>query len=602
MSERKNIDRLFQEKFKDFEVNPPELVWTNIEAELDEKKKRRILPFWWKLSGVAAVFLIGFLISKSIYSTHIQNGNTVVNETNPAKTEAGNGEDSNSHLKNSNSGKTENALVNENNPDKIKQGNSEDSGTPLKNMKATQTNNSLVNENNLDKRKQKSTENSNTDRLRNKRTIQNENAIAGTNSGEIKNTLSEKEKKSRLKNKGNNKLTQAVAATFDENKSASEEKTNRKKTPSSSGSLIAERKSPRRSSLKNKSNAEKTNSSVASSLFEKSQDQMAQNTNNNKQSVDQKAIAQTTTDTKNKTSFDTKNSSLDALKGDINSKIVTQETVKKVNDTAAKNSVVSNALEELLNEKESKLKQESKGNRWQLTSNVAPIFLGSVANGSPIDSTLSKNSKSFNTNVGFGVGVSYAVNKKISVRTGINKVNMSYDTNDIVFFSAIEARSMKNITPTASSAAIQVQSALPANQSPAYETELLPFETNFAQKNTGYLKQEMGYLEMPVEMTYNLVDKKFGIKIIGGFSTLFLQDNSIYIMSEGRETVLGKANNLNDVHFSTNLGLGLKYAFLKSFEFNVEPTFKYQLNTFSDSVGNFKPYYFGVFSGVSYKF
>jgi hypothetical protein len=131
---------------------------------------------------------------------------------------------------------------------------------------------------------------------------------------------------------------------------------------------------------------------------------------------------------------------------------------------------------------------------------------------------------------------------------------------------------------------------------------MLPFESSFTNKNSGYLRQEMGYLEMPLEMTYNLLNKKFGIKIIGGFSTLFLQDNNITIVSSDRETLLGEANNLNDIHFSSNLGLGIKYSFLKSFEFNIEPILKYQLNTFNTNAGNFKPYFFGVYSGVSYNF
>ena len=62
------------------------------------------------------------------------------------------------------------------------------------------------------------------------------------------------------------------------------------------------------------------------------------------------------------------------------------------------------------------------------------------------------------------------------------------------------------------------------------------------------------------------------------------------------------SNNLNNIHFSTNLGIGLKYSFMKSFEFNLEPTVKYQLNTYSSDSGDFKPYFLGVYSGVSYKF
>ena len=484
MSERKNIDRLFQEKFKDFEVNPPKETWANIEAKLDGKKKRRIIPFWWKLSGVAAIFFLGFFISKSIYNPEIKTNNPVVNQNNSNKTKQTNTQDLNKKdLKNN--GSTSEAIV--------------------------------------------------------------------SSSNEVKNNT-----------------------TSEENKT--------EKANYSPKSNVAERKSSNHRSLKNKANYAKDK--TTETVYEKTQNQVAQNQNNKETQI-----------TSDKTPIN-----LDDLKGNSISKIETKEIEKIVNDTAKKNSVANNVLEELLNEKESKSKQESKRNRWQLTSNVAPIFLGSISNGSPIDSTLTKNSKSYNTNVGFGLGVSYAVNKKLTVRTGLNKVNISYDTNDIVFFTGIQAKMLTNVSPIASSSMIHVQSSVVNNSNSVSESGLLPFENSFVHENNGYLKQEIGYLEMPVEMTYSLFDKKFGLKIIGGFSTLFLQDNSITIVSEGRDTLLGEANNLNDLHFSTNFGLGLKYGFMKSFEFNLEPTVKYQLNTFSSNAGNFKPYIFGIYSGISYKF
>jgi hypothetical protein len=287
-----------------------------------------------------------------------------------------------------------------------------------------------------------------------------------------------------------------------------------------------------------------------------------------------------------------------------NSMAATTEVEKKTNDSVIKNSVVTNALEELLNEKESKTKQEAKVNRWQLTSNVAPIFLGSISNGSAIDPVLDNNSKTYNTSVGFGLGVSYSATSKLSVRTGLNKVNMSYNTNDIIFFASIESRGLKGVTPNRSSAMMEIHSAISNNNSvnSSSENAMLPFESALSQQNTGYLNQEIGYLEMPLEMTYMLVNKKFGLKVIGGFSTLLLQENAITVVSDNNSMLLGEANNLNNIHFSTNLGLGIKYGFMKSFEFNVEPTFKYQLNTYSSGTGDFKPYIFGIYSGVSYKF
>ncbi|MDI1317622.1 hypothetical protein [Flavobacterium sp.] len=565
MSERKKIDRLFQEKFKLYEVTPPEVSWATIEAKLNDKKKKRVIPFWWKLSGVAALFLLVFVVSKSIDNGTIKRENSVVNQQKSNTNNGTNTLDSNKKTLNINEQiKADDAVANEKTLNKAHSAATDEK--VLKYKKIIRTDNAVVNEN---------------------------------SSGKAENNA--------LKQVLKNNASDAVTTVNNNGKkdAISERKNKTKKYNTTSESNVAERKLPKQRSSKNTLSSDKNNENTTENILEKSQNTLVQNSNKKKEnnkSTAEKDIVQSSNYNGSKSSLETKNINLDALKGDSNSKIVTQETVKKVNDTAAKNSVVSNALEELLNEKESKSKQESKRNRWQLTSNVAPVFLGSIANGSPIDSTLSRNSKSFNTNVGFGLGVSYAVNKKLSVRTGLNKVNVSYNTNNISFFTAIDAKKMTNVNPSASGANIQIQSNTTAGSQIGSETTLLPFENSIMLPKSGYIRQEMGYLEMPVEMTYNLLDKKFGIKIIGGFSTLFLQDNNLVIIAQGRDTLLGEANNLSDVHFSTNLGLGMKYAFMKSFEFNVEPTLKYQLNTFTDNAGNFKPYIFGIYSGVSYKF
>ncbi|WP_273568743.1 hypothetical protein [Maribacter halichondriae] len=52
---KKNLDKLFQEKFKDFSEIPDEKVWENISASLDKKNRRRVIPIWWKL-GVSLRF------------------------------------------------------------------------------------------------------------------------------------------------------------------------------------------------------------------------------------------------------------------------------------------------------------------------------------------------------------------------------------------------------------------------------------------------------------------------------------------------------------------------------------------------------------------
>jgi len=119
MSERKNIDRLFQEKFKDFEANPADEVWGNIETKLNEKKRKRVIPFWWKLSGIAALLAIGFLITKSVSNNDIapinpivteENSNQSKDKTNPKELENKN-KKSNTPLNSEN----DNAITNSNN-------------------------------------------------------------------------------------------------------------------------------------------------------------------------------------------------------------------------------------------------------------------------------------------------------------------------------------------------------------------------------------------------------------------------------------------------------------------------------------------------------
>lgn len=69
MSEKKNIDKLFKEQFKNFEVTPSDAVWKNIEAKLNtDKRKRRVIPIWWTFAGVAATLLLMFTLANTVFN------------------------------------------------------------------------------------------------------------------------------------------------------------------------------------------------------------------------------------------------------------------------------------------------------------------------------------------------------------------------------------------------------------------------------------------------------------------------------------------------------------------------------------------------------
>ena len=73
---KKDIDKLFQEKLRDYREVPDDSVWNSIEESLDKKKKsRRVIPIWWKLGGAAAVLLIALLIINPFGGGEIPNTN-----------------------------------------------------------------------------------------------------------------------------------------------------------------------------------------------------------------------------------------------------------------------------------------------------------------------------------------------------------------------------------------------------------------------------------------------------------------------------------------------------------------------------------------------
>ena len=485
MSEKKNIDRLFQEKLKDFEVMPDEKVWYNIEAELKEKKKRRVIPIWWKLSGVAALFLFGVLGYNFIINSEkitIGNDNTIVLDENK-----------------------------ETNTQKLIQPNSKTNTLP--------ENEVVIEENNAN----------------NLRIIEEKQSIAFEKINSKKNANSNIEKEVDDK-----KTTFEKALT----KLQKNKKDNTK-----------ELKTNNIDDLKPNSNSE--NNAL---VLEKS-------------SKISNEIYTTKSMEKTPIEFDKKDSTAVAMK-----------------------TVEPNALEKLLNEKEKQIEsQESKINRWQISPTIAPVYFNSYSNGSPIAGEFENNAKTYENNLSYGLGVDYAINKKVTVRTGINSVRFGYNTNDIVYYADLEANGMKNINQSVEGSMIIVEDSPESNN-------LSLFNESAIGKTEGSLNQQFGYVEVPLELSYKIIDKKFGINVIGGMSTLFLTENKIAIVSEDVNTNFGKANNLNAVHFSTNVGVGFHYKFLKSFRFNFEPMFKYQINTFSEDAGNFKPYFIGLYSGVSYRF
>ena len=73
---------------------------------------------------------------------------------------------------------------------------------------------------------------------------------------------------------------------------------------------------------------------------------------------------------------------------------------------------------------------------------------------------------------------------------------------------------------------------------------------------------------------------------------------------EFKNVSLGFGNRLilNNINFSANLGVIFSYKFDKKWALNFSPMLKSHLNTFNNNSNGFKPYYFGVYSGINLNF
>ena len=552
MKDNKNIERLFQEKFKDFEALPPQDSWDIIASRLNEKKKKkRILPIWFQFSGIAAsLFIIGSLIwnfSGESNTTEVPNSNNTIVNTEDSK------------------------------------GNSNNSNITSPNNEAI-VYDSQSNEENLDKK--------------------SNNSINQYN----EKSIDEKLVKSKLKNNSsrrnglvsNGKLQNDIDASSNQ-KGFKKGKNNFKKQSSSvtnSEKALVANTEKNKAKRKSKSKSFKNNSDFEN-LFDDNNV-----VDNNRE--DKNAINKETIDAffENKTSNTTTITNNDSITKQTNNSdvVVSNEIITQDSTLVAEVSKETNLLEELLKEKEAgknEDEKEEKRSKWAISTNASPVYFNSLAQGSSIDQQFDSNSKNYATTLSLGIAGSYAINNKLSLKTGVNNINISYNTNDVLFDARMN--NVENNIPTISRNP-EASNMVFSSKVNTVETLSGDVENVIIENNVGALQQNISYIEVPLELSYKLLDKKFGIEVIGGMSTLFLNQNNISLVANGIEMEVGRANNLNSIHFSSNVGLGFKYSFWKSFNANFQPMFKYQINTFSENSGNFKPYFIGLYTGISFSF
>ncbi|MEL6484285.1 MAG: hypothetical protein AAFP96_05510, partial [Bacteroidota bacterium] len=501
------------------------MVWQNIEATLDNKKeKKRVIPIWWRLGGVAALLAIMFYVFNPFGNSTPNNANQEVITTTDNNEKSDINEES---TKDSLRLDNPTQLATEDKPVEIK-GN-EDA------LKISPAQNELVQQ-----------ERSDDDALNPRRISESTPQVVEQNNS--KENL-EKDKKDVLLEKQMKTNKDAVAvATDDKDKNVMESKTDPTKQDALLENQIKSDKDAVAMQTVEKDKTVPTESNTDPTKKDATKESFAE-INKTKEAVAENSA----TDAKEKvekTKADEKQSIFDAI----------AEQQKEADDDFV---VVA----------------DNDGGKWSVGPSIAPVFFGSNGEGSPIHSEFQGASKTGNVNLSYGLTVAYNLGKRLKIRSGVHRVDFGYDTNDVEFSSSLSGSTnaqIDNISYNATSRNLVLRNsrnALPEGVDTSADV--------FTEQTTvfdGRMIQQFGYIEVPVELDYAIVDKKFGVNVIGGISSLFLVDNSIQLESPSQNllTEMGEANNANSVNFSTNIGFGFIYDFSPQLQFYLEPVFMYQ--------------------------
>ncbi len=233
--------------------------------------------------------------------------------------------------------------------------------------------------------------------------------------------------------------------------------------------------------------------------------------------------------------------------------------------------------------------------KWEVSPVVVMSQNNSLTNTSPIDESLAATKTQGEYTFSYGVKVAFAVNKKWTLQSGVFMQKIAYAKQGLSVLEDVKSIQLKNID-------VNTEADFMLS-SPLATCDVSSLNAAKVSTRDASLSQRYSYIEIPIEIGYTLVEtKKISSKIITGFSSLFLQQNEIILSSENQVTTLGKANNLNRINFSGNLGLDIQYQLYKNFKLSINPMCKVSLHTFTENSTDFKPFSLGIHSGIIYQF
>ena len=249
--------------------------------------------------------------------------------------------------------------------------------------------------------------------------------------------------------------------------------------------------------------------------------------------------------------------------------------------------------------------------RWSIKAEFAPVFNNQAQNSSQGGNLMYTNSQSYkpqettteNTFSG-GMVAGYKVSKRLIIKSGFAYNNIRQTTKNVDFMGVNTIYNVAYNATLASTPAGQVNLDKMVNER---TSAILNSDAslNYASKSSveNVLKQDIGFIEIPLQATYKLIDKKIAVGLTGGISTNILVGNKAILSENGENISTGETSNMRNVVYSGSIGFEVGYEITNRITLTVEPRLKHFINSISSSKSvNYKPSQMAIVTGLTYSF
>lgn len=264
---------------------------------------------------------------------------------------------------------------------------------------------------------------------------------------------------------------------------------------------------------------------------------------------------------------------------------------------------------------ESKLKDKT---RWAVGAQVSPEYNATKGSYSKQYASNMLATSTSAADLGGGISVEVKKGKRWSIQSGVyysginqsagnrnsqnGKASMDAISGSNYFNTAINVDASTNTMSMNSGAGIIELNKVPSGLLLGTSLEDKSLNSSVIVSATSF-QQNFDYIEIPLYLRYTLIDTRFDVVMLGGFSSNLLVGNQIWAEDPSGKSLVGKTKDMEALNYSGTFGVGLKYGLSKHISLNVEPRLKYYLNSLnSNEAVSYKPYTFGVFTGLSYEF